>query len=60
MSPSPTLSSMYIDEFKNYLDEINEDSPCILDTMVAILLYANNVVLLPGRVALQKIANHVS
>ena len=32
----PTLIGLYIDEVETYLDEINGDSPCLLNTMVAI------------------------
>ena len=42
---SPTLFGLNIDELETYLDEINGDSPCLYNTMVAILLYANDVVL---------------
>ena len=34
---------MYIDELEIHLDEIDGDSPYLFDTVVAILLYANNV-----------------
>ena len=38
---SPTLFGLYIDELEAYLDKIDRDSPCLFNTMVAILLYAN-------------------
>ena len=43
---SPTLFGMYVDELEKYLDEIDEDSLCLLDMVVAILLYVDNVILL--------------
>ena len=46
MSLSPTLFGVYIDELETYLDKINGDSPCLFDTMVATLLYVNDVVML--------------
>ena len=45
--PFPTLFGMYIDELEKYLDEINGGSMCLFDMVVAILLYVNDVVLLP-------------
>jgi hypothetical protein len=41
---SPTLFGMYIDELEKYVDEINGDSMCLFDSVVTILLYANDVV----------------
>ena len=43
---SPILFGLYIDELETYLDEISGDSPCLFNTMVAILLNVDNVVLL--------------
>jgi hypothetical protein len=40
------LFGLYIDELETYLDEINGDSPCLFNTMVAMFLYVDNVVLL--------------
>ena len=45
---SPTLFGLYIDEPKTCLDEINMVPLCLLNKMVAILLYDDNVVLLYG------------
>ena len=44
--PSPTLFGLYIDELETYLDEIDKDSLCLCNTMVAILLCAKDVILL--------------
>ena len=46
MTLSPTLFSLYIDELENYLEKIDGYSPCLFKTIVAILLYGDNVVLL--------------
>jgi len=43
---SSTLFGLYVDELETYLDEIDMDSPCLFDTVVDILLYADDVVLL--------------
>ena len=43
---SPTLFRLKIDELETCLDEIEKDSMCLFNTMVVILLYAHNVVLL--------------
>ena len=43
---SPTLFGLYVDKLETYLDEINRESPCLFNTMVAILLYVDDVVLL--------------
>ena len=40
---SPTLFSLYIVEFETHLDEIDGDSLCLFNTMVAILLYADDL-----------------
>ena len=40
---SPTLFGLYIDKLKTYLDEINGNSLCLLNTMISILLYVDNV-----------------
>ena len=45
MSPPPvTLFGLYNDELETYLDEIDRDSPCLFNTLVAILLYVDTVV----------------
>jgi len=44
--PSSTLVRLYIDELETNLDEIDEDSSCLFHIVVAILLYADDVVLL--------------
>ena len=57
-SPSPTLFTLYINELETCLDKINGDSPCSFNTMVTILLYDDNVVLLSKSWAcLQRIMN---
>ena len=43
---STTLFDLHIDELETYLDEIDKDSLCLLNTVVVIILYANDVVLL--------------
>ena len=43
---SPTLVVMYIDALKTYFDKINGVSLCLLNTMVAIHLSVDDVVLL--------------
>lgn len=43
---SLTLFSFYIDEHETYLDEIDGEAPCLFNTMLAILLYADDVALL--------------
>ena len=43
---SPTLFGLCIEEGETYLDKIDMDSPCLINTVVAILLYVDNVVLL--------------
>ena len=45
MSLSPTLFGLYIDELEMYLDEVGGDSMCLFDTVVANLLYVDDVVL---------------
>ena len=42
----PTLFGLYCTLMNSYLNEINMDSPCLFNTMVAILLFADDVVLL--------------
>ena len=42
----PPLFGLYTDELETYLDKINGDSLCLFNTMVAILLYVDDVVLL--------------
>ena len=41
---SPTLFSLYIDELETSLDKIARVSPCLLNTVVAIFLYVDDVV----------------
>ena len=56
--PSPPLISLYIDELEPCLDEINKDSPCLFSIVIAIPLYANNVVLNSRpRACLQRLLN---
>ena len=55
---SPTLFGLYIDELETYLDEIDEDSLSLFNTVVAILLYVDDVVLLSRSCAgLQRLLN---
>ena len=42
----PTLVGLYIVELETYLDEIDGDFLCLFSTMVVILLYVDNDVLL--------------
>jgi hypothetical protein len=44
--PSPTLVRLYIDELETNLDKIDGNSSCLFHIVVAILLYADDVVLL--------------
>ena len=46
MACSPALFGLYIDELETCLDKIDGDSPCLFNTMVAVLLYVEDVVLL--------------
>ena len=39
----PTLFSLYIDGLKTYLDETDIDSPCLINVVVAILLYVDRI-----------------
>ena len=56
--PSPTIFSLYIDELETYLDEIDGDSPCLLNKVTTILLYVEGVVLpSKSRVGLQRLLN---
>ena len=53
-----TLLGLYIDEYETHLDEVDGDSPCLFDIVVAILLYTNDVVLLcRSGVVLQRLLN---
>ena len=55
---SPTLFVLYIDELETYLDEIDGDSLCLFYTVVAILLSADDVVMLSKSGAgLQRLLN---
>ena len=38
MSLSATIFYLYIDELETYLDEMDEDSPCLFNVVIAILL----------------------
>ena len=52
------LFGLYIDELETYLIAINEDSLCLFNTMVAIPLYSNNVVILSNfGASLQRLLN---
>lgn len=42
----PTLFSLYIDEFDTYMDKITGDSLCLFKMIVAILHYADDVVMI--------------
>ena len=60
MSPLPHIiwRVQYIHKLKTYLDEIDRDSLCLFNTMVAILLYVDDVVLLSRLGAnLQRLVN---
>ena len=58
---SPTLFNLYIDELQTYLDEFNRDSPCLFNTVVAILLYVDVVVLLSrSSTSLQRLLNKLN
>ena len=46
LSPPHTQFGLYIDELETYLDEIDGDSPCLLNAVVAILLHVDDIVLL--------------
>ena len=46
MSHPPTLVGLYVDELETYLEKIDGDFTCLLNTMVAILLYVDDIVLL--------------
>jgi hypothetical protein len=57
----PTLFSLYIDEFDTYLDKINEDSLCLFKMIIAILLYADDVVMIfKSKACLQRLLNYTS
>ena len=43
---SPTLFDLCIDELETCLDEIDGDSLCLFNTMVVIILYVGDVILL--------------
>ena len=58
MSLSPTLFDLYINELETYLDEINRDSPCLFNKVVAILCHVDDVVILSNSGAhLQRLMN---
>ena len=44
---SPALFGLYIDKLEHHLQSHDQNAPKLLDTKVPILLYAENVVLLP-------------
>ena len=55
---SPTLFGLYTNELETYLDEINIDSSCLFNTMIAILLNVDNFVLLSrSSTCLQRLLN---
>ena len=43
---SPTLFGLYIDELETHLDKIHGISSCVINTVVIILLYVDDVVML--------------
>lgn len=45
-APSPALFKLYIEEIEIHLDKINVNPPCLVNTVVAISLYIDNVVML--------------
>jgi hypothetical protein len=46
--------TMYIDKLKIYLNKIDMDSPCLINAVIVIILYVDNVVLLfESRASLQ-------
>lgn len=51
---SPVLK-LYNDEFETYLDGIDGDSLCLFNTMAAILLYIDDVILSKLGVGLQRL-----
>ena len=54
----PTLFILSMDELETYLDEINGGSLYLFNVVVAILLYADDVVmLLESRVSFQRLLN---
>jgi hypothetical protein len=55
---SPTLFGLYVNELETYLDKIEGDSPCLFNTVVVILLYVDDVVLLSrSSASLQRLLN---
>ena len=55
---SPTLFELYIDELEIYLDKIDKNSLCLFNTVVAILLYVDDLVILSkSRASLQRLLN---
>jgi hypothetical protein len=55
---SPTLFGLYVNELETYLDKIDGDSPCLFNTVVVILLYVDDVVLLSrSSASLQRLLN---
>ena len=59
MPPFPHIIRLkYIDELETYLDKIDGDSPCLFDTVVAILLHVDDIVMLSKSGAdLQRLLN---
>lgn len=57
---SPALFTLYIDELETCLDKIDGDPSCLVNTVFAILLLCDNVVLLSKSWAcFQKIMNKI-
>lgn len=57
---SPTLFGFYIDELENFLAETDGDSILLLDVLIKILLYVDDMDLLSQSVAsLQRLLDHL-
>ena len=60
VSIHPHYLACTFDELETHLDEIDMDSPCLFNIVVAIFLYVDGVVLLSkSRACLQRIVNNV-